>query len=72
MDRHRALLDDVQGVETRAGYDFPYWFKSLAALGCPAPGVLAAAAGRYAGISMMNPGLTTPMISVRCGRADRI
>jgi hypothetical protein len=24
------------------GYDFPYWFKSLATLGCPAPRVLAA------------------------------
>jgi len=32
----------LPGTQLSSGYDFPYWFKSLAALGCPAPRVLAA------------------------------
>ena len=44
------------------GYNFPYWFKSLAALGCPAPRVLAA-------LRAATPGVTTiRRVKVSIGR----
>ena len=39
---HDGRLEQQMGGRPRGGYDFPHWFKSLAALGCPAPRVLAA------------------------------
>ena len=37
-----VALAEASCPRLRGGYDFPYWFKSLAALGCPAPRVLPA------------------------------
>ena len=39
---HQIAPMRPDGVVARIGYEFLCWFKSLAALGCPAPRVLAA------------------------------